>query len=283
MLARSPAADPCVKSLCSEFNQGRHKPRGDDAVHCQFDLNGFGLKLQQFNQWIGREQCAVTCNQFCETAFAGLAFHWCFASFADHENLDGALCRKEVRTLTQALTLRYDKVMFILHPTELAKKLACKKVVVCDYPDGRLEIMHEGVALPYRVFDELRSVHRSAIVENKRLDAALEMVAEMQVGRDLQRSRRGPRRTGQTDHMFGIPDGAESNGYVKRGRKPGRPPGYRREQAPTEAPVPEVGRASVEVDLRLTESDENRIADVVTMLSEYRIPLRSTPANEASP
>ncbi|CAH2409153.1 hypothetical protein MES5069_760049 [Mesorhizobium escarrei] len=52
---------------------------------------------------------------------------------ADHENLDGALCRKEIRTLTQALTLRYDKVMFILHPTDTAKKLARKKVVVCDY------------------------------------------------------------------------------------------------------------------------------------------------------
>jgi hypothetical protein len=39
-------------------------------------------------------------------------------SLADHENLDGAMCRKEVRTLSQALTLRYDKVLFILDPTE---------------------------------------------------------------------------------------------------------------------------------------------------------------------
>jgi hypothetical protein len=95
------------------------------------------------------------------------------------------------------LTLRYDKVMFILHPTDAAKKLARKKVVVCDYPDGRLEIIHEGIALPYKVFDELRSVHRSAIVDNKRLDAALKMVAQMQVGRDLKRSQRRPRRTGR--------------------------------------------------------------------------------------
>ncbi|NTE28323.1 ISNCY family transposase, partial [Agrobacterium tumefaciens] len=35
---------------------------------------------------------------------------------AAHENLDGAMCRKEVRTLSQALTLRYDKVLFILDP-----------------------------------------------------------------------------------------------------------------------------------------------------------------------
>ena len=62
---------------------------------------------------------------------------------AAHENLDGAMCRKEVRTLSQSLTLRYDKVLFILDPTEQAKALAGKKVIVCDYPDGRLEIMHE--------------------------------------------------------------------------------------------------------------------------------------------
>jgi hypothetical protein len=60
------------------------------------------------------------------------------------------------------------------------------------------------------------------VVENKRLDAALDLVAAMQAGRDLQRSQRGPRRTGQTSHMFGIPDGSQSNGYVKRGRKSGK-------------------------------------------------------------
>lgn len=48
------------------------------------------------------------------------------------------------------------------------------------------------------------------------------MVAKMQVGRDLHRSQHAPRRTGQTNHMFGIPDGSQSNGYVKRGTKPGR-------------------------------------------------------------
>lgn len=144
--------------------------------------------------------------------------HW----MAVHESLDSAMCHKEFRTLSQALTLRYDKVLFILDPTEAAKRIAGKKVIVCDYPDGRLEIMHQAAALPYRTFDKLRSVHRTAIVENKRLDAALTIVAEMQEGRELKRSQHAPRRTGQTDHMFGIPDGSVGNGYVKRGRKPGR-------------------------------------------------------------
>jgi hypothetical protein len=79
--------------------------------------------------------------------------------------------------------------------------------------------VHEGTALSYRTFDKLRSVNRAEIVGNKRLDAALAMVAEMQAGRELKRSQRAPRRAGQTNHMFGIPDGSVSNGYQKRGRR----------------------------------------------------------------
>ncbi len=132
------------------------------------------------------------------------------------------MCRKEVRTLSQSLTLRYDKVLFVLDPTEISRPLAGQKVVVCDYPDGRLEIMHQSFSLPYRAFDTLRSVHRAEVVDNKRLDDMLSIVAEMQVGRELKRSKSGPSRTGQTDHMFGIRDGSIGNGYQKRGRKPGR-------------------------------------------------------------
>ena len=142
--------------------------------------------------------------------------------FADHENLDGAMCRKEVRKLSNSLTLRYDKVMFLLDPTDRASALAGKKVVVCDYPDGRLEITDGEATLPYRTFDTLRSVHRPAVVENTRLDDMLSIVAELQAGREQQRSKGGPRRTGQTDHMFGIRDGSQGNGYQKRGTKPGR-------------------------------------------------------------
>jgi hypothetical protein len=122
------------------------------------------------------------------------------------------MCRKEVRTLSQALTLQYDKVLFILDPTELAKSLAGKKVIVCDFPDGRLEIMEGSTSLPYRLFDKLRSVHRTPIVENKRLDEALAFTAANQLGRERLRSQHGLRRAGQSDHMFAIPDGSQSNG-----------------------------------------------------------------------
>jgi transposase len=150
---------------------------------------------------------------------------------ADHENLDDAMCRKEVRKLSHSLTLRYDKVMFILDPTERARALAGKKLIVCDYPDGRLEITDGEASLPYKTFDTLRSVHRSEVVENKRLDDMLSVVAELQAGREQQRSKRGPRRSGQTDHMFGIPDGSVSNGYQKRGTEPGRKTDFTKDPA----------------------------------------------------
>ena len=63
--------------------------------------------------------------------------------------------------------------MFILEPTPVAQGLARKKVDVCEYPDGRLEIRHEGEVLPYRVFDKMRRVNQAPVVDNKHLDAAL--------------------------------------------------------------------------------------------------------------
>jgi hypothetical protein len=52
------------------------------------------------------------------------------------------------------LTLQYDQVMFILEPNEITRSLARKRVMVIDYPNGRLTIRHNGVDLPYRAFDK---------------------------------------------------------------------------------------------------------------------------------
>lgn len=35
----------------------------------------------------------------------------------------------------------------------------------------------------------------------------------MQADRELTRSQHGRRRIGETNHMFGIPDGSQGNGY----------------------------------------------------------------------
>lgn len=123
--------------------------------------------------------------------------------FTEHECLDGAMCHKEQRTLSHTLTIRYDKVLFTLEPSDLSRSLARQRVTVCDYPDGRLEIQSpEGITLPYRTFDKLRSVNRAEVVENKRLGHVLDFIAAEQSKREVKRSGNAPRRTGQTGHMF---------------------------------------------------------------------------------
>jgi transposase len=114
------------------------------------------------------------------------------------DDLDDAFAWKEERTLSQALTLQYDKVMFILEPSEQAKAAIGKRVTVVDYPDGRLSIRYRGVELAYRTFDKLRQVAQAAIVENKHLGAALAFIREEQLRREPQR-RSGPRRRDQHD------------------------------------------------------------------------------------
>ena len=84
-------------------------------------------------------------------------------------DLDDAFAWKEDRTVSQALTLQYDKVIFNLEPSEQARATIGKRVTVLDYPDGRLLIRYQGVELAYRTFDKIRKVDHAAIADNKRL------------------------------------------------------------------------------------------------------------------
>ena len=70
---------------------------------------------------------------------------------AGHDDLDDAFAWKEQRTVSMNLTLQYDKVLFILEPTEIARSLTRKRVTVVDYPDGRLRdpVQRRRFALPH--------------------------------------------------------------------------------------------------------------------------------------
>jgi len=114
------------------------------------------------------------------------------------DNLEDAFAWKEERRLSQALTLQYDKVIFIVEPSEPAKAAIGKYVTVFDYPDGRLAIRYRGIDLTYRTFDKVRHVDQGAIADNKRLGAVLTMIRDEQLRRGPQR-RNGPRRRDQRD------------------------------------------------------------------------------------
>ena len=118
----------------------------------------------------------------------------------DGDDLEDAFAWKEERTLSQALTLQYDKVLFIVEPSEQAKTAIGKRVTVVDYPDGRLSIRYRGVELAYRTFDNIRQVDQGAIADNKRLGAVLAMIRDQQQRCEPgHRSQRAPRRRDQRD------------------------------------------------------------------------------------
>src|SRR5512132_2889530 len=114
------------------------------------------------------------------------------------DDLEDAFTWKEERTLSQALTLQYDKVIFILEPSEEAKAAIGKRITVIDHPDGRLSIRYNDVDLAYRTFDKIRHVEQGAIADNKRLGPILAMISDEQLRRGPER-RSGPRRRDQRD------------------------------------------------------------------------------------
>jgi hypothetical protein len=96
------------------------------------------------------------------------------------DDLDEILAWREERTVTQNLTLHYDRMMLLLDPTPLVRGLVRKKVVVVNYPDGRFAVQFNGMALGFKLFDKIRTVQPGAIVDNKRLSAVLEQVQAQQ-------------------------------------------------------------------------------------------------------
>jgi hypothetical protein len=96
------------------------------------------------------------------------------------DDLHEILAWREVRMVTHNLTLHYDRMMLLLDPTPFARGLVRKKVDVVNYPDGGFAVQFEGTPLTFRGFDTIQTVQPGAIVENKRLGAALAMVKEHQ-------------------------------------------------------------------------------------------------------
>lgn len=107
------------------------------------------------------------------------------------DELDDIFTRQRSRVLTRALTIQYDKVVYLIEPTDTTERLIGKPVMVYDYPDGTVSIKHCGQELTYSVFDKLRHVNQAAIFDNKRLGAALALAKQSQESREntLERTR----------------------------------------------------------------------------------------------
>jgi hypothetical protein len=119
------------------------------------------------------------------------------------DDLDEILAWREERTVSADLTLQYDKLLLLLEPNEATRPLARKRVTVVNYPDGRFAIRHGGIDLPFRPFDKLRRVDQAAVVENKRLGAALALIRERQAAYGPAWDRTHPDRRQTANNLLG--------------------------------------------------------------------------------
>lgn len=78
--------------------------------------------------------------------------------------MEDIFCWEEDRSLSNNLTLQYDKVLYLIQDSVETQKLAGKRVTVLDYYDGSIKIKYGGTELPYRRFDKIRRVDPGAIV-----------------------------------------------------------------------------------------------------------------------
>ena len=127
---------------------------------------------------------------------------------APQDDLRAIMVWREKRKVSKALTLHYNKVLFILEPTAISKALVGKRVHICEYPDGKIEIRHERQVLPYRLFDKMPRINQPAIVDNKHLDAALMLAKQIQAiaPHHRQRNNNAPSRRDQPAHLFPEPE-----------------------------------------------------------------------------
>ena len=110
------------------------------------------------------------------------------------EKLDDIFCCQEERTLSNSLTLQYDRVIYMIEDTPLTRKLRRKRVTVYDYYDGSIKLCYRNTELPYRIFDRLTQVNQATIVDNKRLGRVLEYIQEKQAENAYTRSASTPSR-----------------------------------------------------------------------------------------
>lgn len=108
--------------------------------------------------------------------------------------LEGISTWQETRKLTKSLTFRYDKIIYLVEPTEENSRLAGENIMVYDYPDGTLAFKYGHRSLKYWAFDKLDCIEQGKIVDNKRLGAVLKLAQDKMDELDRQGKREGSKK-----------------------------------------------------------------------------------------
>lgn len=94
------------------------------------------------------------------------------------EELDDMFAWQETRKLTKSLTFRYDKMIYLVDPTEENSRIVGENIIVYDYPDGTLAFKYGHRSLNCQAFDKLDCIDQGKIVDNKRLGTVLKLAQD---------------------------------------------------------------------------------------------------------
>jgi len=100
------------------------------------------------------------------------------------EDLETIFAWREYRKVTDNLTLRYERKMYLIADTPSNRRYIGKYIEVFQFPDGRIEIRVAGVSLPYSTYNKVGTIDHGAIVDNKRLSSVLRTAQIVQAHRD---------------------------------------------------------------------------------------------------
>jgi len=107
------------------------------------------------------------------------------------ESLNLIFAWRELRKVTQNLTLHYERKLYLLADVPAHRRLIGKYIDVFQYPDGKIELRVAGVVLPYTTYDKLGVIDQGEVVASKRLGHVLQVAQLVQANRD-NRSVSGP-------------------------------------------------------------------------------------------
>ncbi|MGR2668654.1 ISNCY family transposase [Vibrio campbellii] len=117
------------------------------------------------------------------------------------QELDDIFSWQEIRKLSKSLTFQYDKVVYLIEPTEENSRLVHEHVKVLDYPNGDIAIVYGHRKLEFKIFDKLEHVQQTQIVDNKRLGQVLKFAQQQQEEFERRqkrtRSKKAPKRRAQ--------------------------------------------------------------------------------------
>lgn len=105
-------------------------------------------------------------NRFRDSGVSGLTVLTMTGLTESDNELDDIFAWQEQRTLSKSLTFRYDKMIYLIEPTEENSRIAGEKIKVYDYPDGTMAFKYGYRSLRYQVFDKLDCIDQGQIVDN---------------------------------------------------------------------------------------------------------------------